>query len=108
MYILSVVDVHTLSRDCCLLFSTGKYVVRLHFNGVWRKVVVDDRLPVSPHGELLCSHSKAKGELWVSLLEKAYLKVSAAKMACVRMYWLSTGQDTVRCRHEESGSILAV
>ena len=55
----------------------GKYVVRLHFNGVWRKVVIDDRLPYSAHGELLCSHSKATGELWVSLLEKAFLKVGA-------------------------------
>ena len=53
----------------------GKYLVKLHFNGVARKIVVDDRLPVSRGGELMCSHSTHREELWVSLIEKAYLKV---------------------------------
>ena len=54
----------------------GKYTVRLHLNGVWRKVVIDDRLPVGLHGELLTAHSLNADEMWVSLIEKAYLKVS--------------------------------
>ena len=54
---------------------SGKYMVRLHLNGVWRKIVVDDMLPVGAGRNLLCSYSNNQGELWISLLEKAYMKV---------------------------------
>jgi calpain-7 len=54
----------------------GKYLVKLFINGVARKVVVDDRLPVSAKtGDLLCSASINPRELWVSIVEKAYMKV---------------------------------
>lgn len=54
---------------------SGKYSVKLHINGVPRKVIVDDQLPVGRHNQLLCSHSKHRNEFWVSILEKAYMKV---------------------------------
>ena len=54
---------------------SGKYMVRLHFNGAFRKILVDDLLPTDAGNGLLCSYSNNRGELWVSLLEKAYMKV---------------------------------
>lgn len=53
----------------------GKYMVKLHINGVWRKIIIDDFFPCDEGSNLLCSQSQRKGELWVSLLEKAYLNV---------------------------------
>jgi calpain-7 len=53
----------------------GKYVVRLNVNGIRRKIIIDDYLPVDRHGALLCSYSSKADEFWVSILEKAYMEV---------------------------------
>lgn len=47
------------------------------------QVEIDDRLPVSHSGELLCSHSSNRDEFWVSIIEKAYMKVSGKRFVPV-------------------------
>ncbi|GES73709.1 calpain-7 [Rhizophagus clarus] len=54
---------------------SGKYVVKLIFNGTPRKVIIDDFLPFSRDGTLMCTFSTNKNELWPSIIEKAYLKL---------------------------------
>lgn len=53
---------------------TGQYVVKLFVNGTWRGISIDDYLPVNSWGEFICAYS-SRGKLWVSLIEKAYLKL---------------------------------
>jgi calpain-7 len=59
----------------CTPFS-GKYMVKLHFNGIPRKIIVDDFLPVDKSDNVICARSSNKNELWVSIIEKAYMKVN--------------------------------
>jgi calpain-7 len=54
----------------------GKYIFRLHFNGCFRKVIIDDRLPASNSPRTLhVIDRKNPHLLWPALIEKAYLKV---------------------------------
>ncbi|EMD00076.1 hypothetical protein BAUCODRAFT_63830 [Baudoinia panamericana UAMH 10762] len=56
--------------------KNGKYIVRLNFNGCHRKVVIDDRLPVSRTTQAIHVVDRHNpGLLWPALIEKAYLKV---------------------------------
>ena len=55
---------------------SGRYVLRLYFNGCYRKVEIDDLLPVSKTSRVLHVLDRSNpGCLWPALLEKAYLKV---------------------------------
>ncbi|KAJ1798800.1 cysteine protease [Coemansia sp. RSA 2399] len=53
---------------------SGKYMVKLFVNGLWRRVVIDDLLPVAEDGRLICTYSTV-GDIGQSLIEKAFLKV---------------------------------
>ena len=57
---------------------SGKYMVKLWLNGIPRRVIVDDMLPVDRYGNLLCSYSQVSSglELWVTVVEKAFMKLS--------------------------------
>ena len=37
---------------------------------------MDDRLPLSSDGQPMTSHSSHADELWISIIEKAYMKVN--------------------------------
>lgn len=59
-----------------LVNPKGKYCVKMLINGMTRLVAIDDRLPANPrHRNLLCTYSSDTSELWVSLMEKAFVKV---------------------------------
>ncbi|ORC86201.1 calpain-like cysteine peptidase [Trypanosoma theileri] len=54
----------------------GKYCVKMLLNGMTRLITVDDRFPANPRTRgMLCTYSRDKSELWVSIMEKAFVKV---------------------------------
>ncbi|ORM40191.1 Calpain-7 [Babesia sp. Xinjiang] len=53
--------------------------VKLNFNGAPRCVLVDDWVPVRSDGRLLCAHSTDKDECWVTILEKAFVKLNGGR-----------------------------
>jgi len=56
-------------------YSThGRYLAKLHLNGIPRALTIDDLLPFSAAGQPLFTH--APGSLWVSLVEKAWIKAN--------------------------------
>ncbi|KAG3226604.1 hypothetical protein PC129_g2811 [Phytophthora cactorum] len=57
----------------------GKYSVKLFVSGRWRRVDVDDKLPLGVDGNVMYLASSMKSEIWPCLLVKALYKVA---------YWL--------------------
>jgi Calpain family cysteine protease len=55
----------------------GKYVVQLWAAGEWRRVTVDDRVPLTAAGTQLLPCTADSRELWPLLLSKALLKLHA-------------------------------
>jgi hypothetical protein len=60
-----------------VLSESGKYIFRMHFNGCFRRVIIDDRLPLSsdPYRTLFVVDRKNPRLIWPALMEKAYLKI---------------------------------
>ncbi|KAI1816022.1 PALB protein [Poronia punctata] len=56
--------------------ANGRYVFRMFFNGCFRRVVIDDRLPASSNDRTLYVVDRQHPNLvWPALIEKAYLKI---------------------------------
>uniref|UniRef100_K3WRR6 Calpain catalytic domain-containing protein n=1 Tax=Globisporangium ultimum (strain ATCC 200006 / CBS 805.95 / DAOM BR144) TaxID=431595 RepID=K3WRR6_GLOUD len=53
----------------------GKYSVKLFVLGKWRRVDIDDKLPVGDEGNIVYLTSSMKSEIWPALLTKALFKV---------------------------------
>jgi hypothetical protein len=62
--------------------STGRYAVKLFWCGSWRKVIVDDKIPVDSEGRALLLSSPIPGEIWPLILTKAILKVACLRYFC--------------------------
>ncbi|KAL2823157.1 hypothetical protein BDW59DRAFT_149014 [Aspergillus cavernicola] len=58
------------------LSPSGKYIFRFYFNGCFRKVIIDDRLPSSKTSRSLYMIDRNHSNfIWPALVEKAYLKL---------------------------------
>lgn len=72
----SVIHPYDQEEKCPRVSPSGRYVLRLYFNGCYRKVQIDDFLPASTSSRTLHVFDRSNpGCLWPALLEKAYLKV---------------------------------
>lgn len=58
--------------------SCGKYIVKLFFMGAWRKIIIDDKIPLDANGKVLLISSSLSNELWPLLINKALFKLAYA------------------------------
>ncbi|KAJ3217012.1 hypothetical protein HDU67_008657 [Dinochytrium kinnereticum] len=54
----------------------GKYAVKLFWLGSWRRITIDDRIPVDEQGRPLVICSPAPHEMWPMLISKALVKLA--------------------------------
>ncbi|OAP63911.1 hypothetical protein AYL99_03138 [Fonsecaea erecta] len=72
----TVVHPFDYETDRMILSPNGKYILKLYFNGCWRRVEIDDYLPSSKTSRVLHVIDRRHPRLlWPALVEKAYLKV---------------------------------
>ena len=57
--------------------TSGKYIVKLFWLGAWRKITVDDKIPVDSAGRPLLISSPCIHEIWPLILSKALIKVAS-------------------------------
>eukprot|EP00047_Mylnosiga_fluctuans_P023531 m.139588 g.139588 ORF g.139588 m.139588 type:complete len:1518 (-) comp9618_c0_seq1:4821-9374(-) len=58
--------------------AAGKYCVRLFWMGMWRKVTIDDLVPVDSDGRPLLPRTSIAGEIWAFLVAKAVCTLLSA------------------------------
>jgi len=92
--------------DGQITFATevGGYCVRIHKNGIWIPVVIDDMFPMLREDEwtnenkgIAGGHSKECQEIWVSLIEKAFAKYYGSYAAIEKGYVHHALQDLTGC-----------
>jgi hypothetical protein len=59
--------------------TSGKYAVKLFWLGAWRKVIVDDRIPVDSNGKPLIIVGPTPNEIWPLIVTKAIIKIATAR-----------------------------
>eukprot|EP00760_Papus_ankaliazontas_P036121 PhM_4_TR8205/c0_g1_i1/m.2769/K08582/CAPN15; calpain-15 len=71
----------------------GAYRVQLNKHGWWQSITMDSYLPVNANGPCFAMNVQERGELWVSLIEKAYAKLHGSYASIVGGDALDAMQD---------------